>query len=70
MYVEGVSTRKVARITEQLCGFAVTSTEVSQCAALLDEEAETEKSLRLAWRRALLLGTGATNASGMVEAEW
>lgn len=39
-------------------------------AALLDEEAETEKSLRLAWRRALLLGTGATNASGMVEAEW
>lgn len=38
MYVEGVSTRKVARITEQLCGFAVTSTEVSQCAALLDEE--------------------------------
>lgn len=38
MYVEGVSTRKVARITEQLCGFEVSSTEVSRCAALLDEE--------------------------------
>jgi transposase-like protein len=38
MYVEGVSTRKVARITEQLCGFEVSSTEVSRCTALLDEE--------------------------------
>lgn len=43
MYVTGVSTRKVAQITEQLCGFAVSSTEVSRCAALLDEELE-------AWR--------------------
>ncbi|MDN5851017.1 MAG: IS256 family transposase [Nitrococcus sp.] len=38
MYVEGVSTRKVARITEELCGFDVSSTEVSRCAKLLDEE--------------------------------
>lgn len=38
MYVEGVSTRKVARITEELCGFEVSSTEVSRCAALLDTE--------------------------------
>lgn len=38
MYVTGVSTRKVARVTEQLCGFEVSSTEVSRCAALLDEE--------------------------------
>lgn len=38
MYVEGVSTRKVARITEQLCGFEVSSTQVSRCTALLDEE--------------------------------
>lgn len=38
MYVEGVSTRKVAKITEQLCGFEVSSTEVSRCTALLDEE--------------------------------
>lgn len=38
MYVAGVSTRKVARITEELCGFEVSSTQVSRCAALLDEE--------------------------------
>lgn len=38
MYVTGVSTRKVARITEQLCGFEVSSTEVSRCAGLLDAE--------------------------------
>jgi transposase-like protein len=38
MYVEGVSTRKVARITAELCGFEVTSTEVSRCTALLDTE--------------------------------
>lgn len=47
MYVEGVSTRKVARITEELCGFEVSSTEVSRCAALLDTElsAWRERSL-------------------------
>ncbi len=37
MYVQGVSTRKVASITEQLCGTAVTSTQVSRAAAQLDE---------------------------------
>jgi transposase-like protein len=37
MYVQGVSTRKVAAITEQLCGTAVSSTQVSRAAALLDE---------------------------------
>jgi transposase-like protein len=33
MYVQGVSTRKVAKITEELCGFEVSSSEVSsaQC---------------------------------------
>ena len=36
MYVSGVSTRKVARITEQLCGFEVSSTQVSRCAAMLE----------------------------------
>jgi transposase-like protein len=36
MYVQGVSTRKVAAITERLCGFAVTSTQVSRAAAELD----------------------------------
>jgi putative transposase len=38
MYVQGVSTRKVAAITEKLCGLEVTGGEVSRAAAALDEE--------------------------------
>ena len=38
MYVQGVSTRKVQRIVEELCGCEVSSTEVSRCSKLLDEE--------------------------------
>jgi transposase-like protein len=37
MYVQGVSTRKVAAITEKLCGSKISSTQVSRAAALLDE---------------------------------
>src|SRR5512143_3612989 len=37
MYVQGVSTRKVKSITEQLCGTGMSSTQVSRAAALLDE---------------------------------
>src|ERR671933_2151807 len=40
MYVQGVSTRKVAAITEQLCGFEVSSSQVSRAARALDEELE------------------------------
>src|SRR5271157_3275268 len=40
MYVQGVSTRKVKAITEQLCGSSVSSTQVSNAAALLDTELE------------------------------
>jgi putative transposase len=36
MYVQGVSTRKVAAITEELCGFEVSSTQVSRAATELD----------------------------------
>jgi transposase-like protein len=43
MYVQGVSTRKVAAITEQLCGFEVSSTQVSRAAAELD-------AVLVAWR--------------------
>ena len=43
MYVQGVSTRKVAAITEQLCGFSVSSGQVSQAAQELD-------ATLLAWR--------------------
>ncbi len=37
MYVQGVSTRKVTKIVEELCGHSVSSTQVSTCAAKLDE---------------------------------
>jgi putative transposase len=40
MYVQGVSTRKVKAITEQLCGVNVSSAMVSQASAQLDEELE------------------------------
>jgi putative transposase len=43
MYVQGVSTRKVAAVVEQLCGTSVSSTQVSRAAGLLDETLE-------AWR--------------------
>jgi putative transposase len=38
MYVQGVSTRKVSQITEELCGCEVSSSDVSRATALLDEE--------------------------------
>src|SRR5215216_3485638 len=36
MYVQGVSTRKVTAILEELCGLEVTSMEVSRASKLLD----------------------------------
>jgi len=38
MYVQGVSTRKVTEVMQQLCGLEVSSTQVSRAAQLLDEE--------------------------------
>ena len=38
MYVEGVSTRRVTRIMEQMCGFQVSSGQVSNLNKQLDEE--------------------------------
>ncbi len=37
MYVQGVSTRKVKAITEQLCGVEISATQVSRATAQLDE---------------------------------
>jgi len=37
MYVQGVSTRRVKRIVEELCGMDVSSTQVSRAATQLDE---------------------------------
>lgn len=36
MYIQGVSTRKVAEVTEKLCGFSVTSDQVSRATCALD----------------------------------
>ena len=44
MYVQGVSTRKVSAIVEQLCGCSVSSTQVSQGAATLDLELQAWRS--------------------------
>jgi transposase-like protein len=43
MYVNGVSTRRVKAVTEQLCGLSISSSDVSRAAKRLDEEVE-------AWR--------------------
>jgi putative transposase len=44
MYVQGVSTRKVAAITERLCGSQISAAQVSRAATQLDEVLE-------AWRK-------------------
>ena len=51
MYVEGVSTRKVDNVLQALCGLEVTSTEVSRCAKLLDEELSRWKTRALGKHR-------------------
>ncbi len=40
MYVQGVSTRKVKKVTEELCGAEISATEVSRVSKLLDDELE------------------------------
>jgi putative transposase len=40
MYIQGVSTRKVKEITEQLCGHEFSSSTISRVTAQLDEELE------------------------------
>ena len=47
MYYQGVSTRRVAAIMEQLGGFEVSSTTVSRVAQELDEQLEQIRSRRL-----------------------
>lgn len=41
MYIQGVSTRKVAKITEELCGLEVSSSEVSRASQALDEQLQS-----------------------------
>jgi len=55
MYVQGVSTRKVAAIVEKLCGASVSSTQVSRCAAQLDAELDAWRTRPLGLYPYLLL---------------
>lgn len=55
MYVQGVSTRRVAAITEQLCGVQVSSQQVSRAAAALDDELEQWRTRKLGRFRYLIL---------------
>ncbi|MDB2613781.1 transposase, partial [Chlamydiales bacterium] len=38
MYVQGVSTRRIEKVTKELCGLEISSTQVSRLASLLDKE--------------------------------
>ena len=55
MYVQGVSTRKVTEVMEAMCGLEVTSTEVSRCTSLLDEQLDQWRNRPLGRCRHLVL---------------
>lgn len=55
MYVQGVSTRKVTKVMEELCGLEVTSTQVSRAAAELDQQLHAWRNRPLAEVRYLIL---------------
>ena len=55
MYVQGVSTRKVNAVLEELCGLEVSSSQVSRVNKLMDEEIEAWRNRRLGRMDYLLL---------------
>lgn len=55
MYIQGVSTRKVKVITEALCGYEVTSSQVSRITKELDEQFEQWRNRPLGKIRHLLV---------------
>lgn len=55
MYVQGVSTRKVTTIVEELCGSSISSSQVSRAAALLDEKLDAWRNRPLGEMRYLYL---------------
>ena len=55
MYVEGVSTRKVTRITRELCGLEISSSQASRATQLLDEDLESWRHRELGEYPYLLL---------------
>lgn len=55
MYVNGVSTRRVTRITKELCGLEISSTQVSRLSKMLDEELEKFRNRELGMIRYMYL---------------
>lgn len=55
MYVQGVSTRKVKDITEQLCGYEISSTQVSRVTKELDYQLEQWRNQDIGQIRYLIL---------------
>jgi transposase-like protein len=55
MYVQGVSTSKVTKITEELCGCEISSSDVSRATAMLDEELARWRSRPLGAIKYLIL---------------
>jgi len=55
MYIHGVSTRRVTKITEKLCGLEISSTEVSRATKLLDKEVEAWRNRKLGFIKYLVL---------------
>ena len=47
MYVQGVSTRRVAEVTRELCGLDVSSSQVSRASAALDDELKAWRTREL-----------------------
>lgn len=47
MYVQGVSTRKVSKILEKLCGLEISSSQVSKAAQCLDEAVQAFRERKL-----------------------
>lgn len=54
MYVQGVSTRKVSKIFESMCGFEVSAEQVSHTAADMDEALEKWRSRPIGCVKALI----------------
>lgn len=55
MYIQGVSTRKVSKIVEQLCGFQISQSQVSEASKLLDEEIKLWRERELGKYKYLIL---------------
>ncbi len=64
MYVQGVSTRRVTEVMQQLCGLEVSRTQVSRAAQLLEEELGAWRDRPLG-NIAICFWTRATRRCGM-----